>query len=592
MFRITTIFMSALTISSLWASSFPLEDIDPMIHQVLSEFNIPGLAIGIVADGEVVYAKGFGVRDVEKNLPVTNDTLFAIGSCTKAFTSFVTASLVEEGVMGWDQPVIDVLPQFRLSDEHATHHLTFRDLLSHRSGMARHPYMWYNSQYTQQEIFERLRYLEMAWDIRERFNYGDLMYLTTGLAMEKATGKSWQELVTEKILRPLGMDHTTFSAQETQATSDFALPYIEKEGKCKQMEFRDLSNIGPAATMSSSLQDLLAWVKMLLAGGSTGSKALLSSGSLQEMFGSQVIASSYTESKDILLSAYGLGWFIHPYRGHYSVSHDGGLDGFTSVVSLIPNSNIGIVVLANKNLTTLPRYLSMEVIDRLLNLPSRNWLDVARASLEATAKTSQADFDLSDKYRKPGTSLSHSLEEYVGEYEHPAYGHLRIELQEDGLVATLHGISSRLEHWHYDVFTLTEDLQDLLVERKGIKFSFGMDANGNISEVAASLEQKTANIVFKKKSDRTFFDAAHFKPYIGQYDIYGVTVDITYRNGMLIAMIPGQSNYELEPLGGHEFKVKNDNYLVRFEIGADGLAKEVILVLPFGAYSAERVRSN
>lgn len=588
----TFFFMSSFafathSVSSVGAKQV-METFQPIIEKALSDFQIPGMAVGVIVDGEIVFSKGFGLRNVAKELPVSNKTLFGLGSCTKAFTAFTLSKLVEEGVIGWDQKVIDVLPQFRLSNEHATFHLNFRDLISHRSGMARHPFFYYNSQYSRSDLMDRLRYLDMAWDIRERFNYGDLLYLAASVAAEKATGRVWEDLVKEKILEPLEMGNTNFSIQDLQNCDDYAISYLERNGSLKEMALRDFSNIGPAASMNSSVSDMLSWIKMLLANGVVGNQSLLSSGSIQELFGSQVITSSYTESKDALLSAYGLGWYIHPYRGHYSVSHDGGCDGYTSVVSLFPNSGIGIVILTNKNLFPVPRYLSMELADALLGLESRDWLKIAYESIEIGKKGDSQD--LHDPSRKMGTQPSHQLEDYLGEYEHPAYGTLKLELVDGNLMTTLHGISSKLEHWHYDVFNLAEDLQDLLIVRKGIKFTFHIGSNGEIESVSVPLEQKTTDICFKKKLDNKFTDAAYFKPYIGEYDIYGITIDIVYRDGNLIALVPGQANYELEPLSENEFNVKNDNYLVRFIMGEDGLASEVLLVLPFGAYSAERVR--
>ncbi len=599
MFKKTITLVSAICLSSttLFANIGAdqardvLTSFDPIIEQTIQDFNIPGLAIGVIVDGEVVYSKGFGLRNVDEQLPVTTDTIFALASCTKAFTSFVASSLVEEGKLSWDKPILDVLPQFRLSNDHATSHITLRDLLAHRSGMARHPYLYYNSHFTRFDLMQKLRYLEPAWDVRERFSYGDLMYLPVGFAMEAVTGKTWEELVNEKVLVPLGMTHTNFSIEDSKNSYDFATPYIEKNGTLKAMALRNFSNIGPAASMNSSVSDMLKWMKMLLDGGSHEAKSLLSTGYLQEMFGSQIIASSYTENPDVLLSAYGIGWYVHPYRGLYSVSHDGGLDGFVSVVSLFPNTRTGVVVLANKNLNSLPRYLSMEIVDRLHDLPSRNWIQIATDSIQTAQKSAQENVQFEDSQRKSGTTLSHPMEDYVGSYEHPAYGVMDIEIADGYLLATLNGIQSRLEHWHYDVFSLDEDLQDLLVSRKGLKFAFRSNANGAISEITVPLEQKTDDIVFTKKLSSKFSNPAYFKPYIGPYEIYGVSVDIVLRNGGLIAMIPGQSDYELEPIAENEFNVKNDNYLVRFVMGEDGLASEVLLVLPFGAYSAERVRS-
>jgi CubicO group peptidase (beta-lactamase class C family) len=571
-----------------------LDSFDRMIEKSMADYNVPGLAIGIIKDGEIIYAKGFGYRNIEEELPVTPETLFGVGSLTKAFTAFAMGTLIEEGLMDWDQHVIDALPAFQLWDKHATQNLTFRDLLSHRSGMARHPYMWYNTTLSSRELLKKLRFLEPAWDIRERFNYGDLMYMTVGLAMEDVSGQSYIDLVTNRIFKPLGMKHTTFSIEEMGKSDEAALGYLERKNELRRMPYRNFSYVAPAAGINTSVEDLMKWMKMLLSGGVHEGKKMLSSGILQEMFAAQIIVSGYAENPETLMSAYGLGWCLHPYRGHYSVSHDGGLDGFTSVLQIFPNDRIGVVVLANKNLTSLPRYLCLEVFDRLADLAPRDWLQLGLEHLKNAEKNSRGTEIVEDVNRKRGTQPSHPLEDYVGEYENPAYGNMKVELNSDGqLVATQNGISCTLEHWHYDVFSILSESQDLLVSREGMKYTFRNNINGDVEELLIPFEQKTKDIIFKKKEKDARFTLDYFRPYIGEYEIYGFTIEIVYRDGILVALIPGQPVYELEPLPmENEFNVRNNNYLVRFLKGDDGLAKEVLLVLPFGAYSADRVKKE
>ena len=356
------------------------------------------------------------------------------------------------------------------------------------------------------------------------------------------------------------------------------------------MPFRNFSNIAPAAGINSNTRDLLKWVKMLLAGGVYNEKTLISAGSIQEMFAAQAIVTGYGENKDTLMNAYGLGWMIHPYRGHYSVSHDGGLDGFTSIVSVFPNDGVGIVVLTNKNLTSFPRYLTIEIFDRIMGLSNKDWIRVGCEYYKNTNKATQENQVVNDIHRKKGTIPSHPLADYVGEYEHPGYGTYHVELQGDGkLIATLNGISSILEHWHYDVFSIEEDTQDLLVSRTGMKFTFKSNLNGEIEELSMPLEQKTKDIVFLKKLESHSNGLEYYRPYIGQYEIYGMTVEIIYRDGVLGVVVPGEPLFELERIVDNEFNVRNNNYLVRFMIGDDGLANEALLVLPFGAYSAQRI---
>ena len=192
-----------------------LEEFDPVVEQALIDFEVPGIAIGVVVDGQIVYAKGFGSRNTEKKLPVTKETLFALGSCTKAFTTFAMGNLVDQGLAEWDDLVIDILPEFRLADQYATANVTIRDLLTHRTGIPRHEFVWYNSKMTKDELLKRIRYLQPSFDVRQCYQYGNLMYFITGIAMEKLAQKTWEDQIRERILNPLDMKNTNFSVKET-----------------------------------------------------------------------------------------------------------------------------------------------------------------------------------------------------------------------------------------------------------------------------------------------------------------------------------------------------------------------------------------
>lgn len=566
-----------------------LEDFDLSVEKALKDFQVPGIAIGVVVDGHVVYAKGFGYRDVENKLPVNADTLFAIGSCTKAFTTFVAGNLVDEGKIGWDEPVIDILPEFRLWDQYATTNVTLRDLFTHRTGMPRHEFVWYNSKMSKEEMLRRIRFLQPSLNIRQRYQYGNLMYFIAGLAMERAAGKTWEQLVKDRILTPLEMDSTNFSVDETQKTRNFAYPYIEKQEQLKKMPFRNLSLISAAGAMNSSVEDMTHWLKMLLAGGVYKSQALISPATLQELHAPQVIVPGAPESKESLLYAYGIGWGVISYLGHYYVSHDGVSDGFTSVTGILPGENIGIVVLSNKNMTPLPRYVSCQIMDRLLGLPYHDWFQEGVESIRKnrqTLKESRIEDDLS---RKKGTMPSHPLQDYVGFYEHPGYGKVEIVLNDNGkLEAIYNDLMFILDHWHYDVFRVSEEKQDMVVSVEGTKFTFCNNADGDIGELIVPFEPLADDIVFKKKSEEKLSTLAYLRQFTGIYEIYGYTVEIVIRNHALVAIIPGQPNYELVPKCENEFTVRAVTAsTVRFIMDENNQVQEVLLVQPYGAFSAK-----
>ncbi len=572
---------------------YSLEGFDEIVQTGMKEFQVPGLSIGIVADGRVVYAKAFGEREIEGKLPVTVDTLFPIGSCTKAFGAFAIGGLVEEGLVDWDQPVIDLLHEFRLWDPYATQNLTVRDLLSHRSGLPRHESMWFNSDFTTEEILARLRYLEPTCNIRERYNYNNLMYLVLGEVMERSSGMSWKELVRSRILQPLGMNSTCFSTTEMEMTADYASPYLGKGDGLVKMLMKDMSLVGPAASMASSVRDMCSWVQLQIEDGVWQGKPLIGLATLKEMHSPQVVISGYPESKEARLSAYGLGWCVQTYRGAYNVSHDGGPPGFTSFVSILPQEKVGIVILCNKNLTALPRILGMHAFDKLLRLPEINWLEQGLEGLEKNRDAMQDEKKSEDLNRKRGTMTSHPLEEFEGTYEHPGYGLLDVFFEDGVLQAKFNKIVYKLSHWHYDVFSTDSLSEEMLVPREGLKFSFFSNLSGDIDTVAVPFEANAPDIVFKRKAEARHESLAYLRQFQGTYEIYGYAFDIIVKNHALFSMIPGQPVYELVPGAENEFTIKSQTgYLVRFSQNPAGEVDEVLLIQPYGlVYSAKKKKA-
>ncbi len=566
-----------------------MEEFEPVIQKALVDFSVPGLSIGVVSEGKLVYAKGFGWRDVEKKLPATADTVYAIGSCTKAFTAFLAATLVDDGFFYWDTPVIDIWPEFRLSDHYATLNATLRDLLSHRTGMAAHDLAWYNSSsLSREEMVYRLRYLEPLYDLRERYEYTSLMYLAAGVAMEQTTGQSWEEMIEERILRPLSMKRTFFYNHQMQKSSDFAHPYTEKEGAVKKMAFADISLIGPGGAMHSCVTDLAKWVQLHLNGGVSGQNALVSLHNLQEMHLPHAVISDAPQTKEAAILTSGLGWKVLSYRGHYYASHDGGVGGFTSVVGFCPKDDLGIVILANKNLTTLPRYLSNQVIDKLLGLPFFDWLQEGVESVQKTRKAQSELKQREDVTRKKGTSPSHPLKEFAGNYENAGYGTLSIEEKNGRLIASIHDLKCSLSHWHYDVFMISEELQDIFRARTGLKVVFHTGSNGLIESLSVPFEPMVNDIVFVRKSSTSSSHTAYLKRFVGDYEVHGYLVTVFLKDGVLCAATPGHVEDELIEIGENMFALKsNPGYTVRFVLDENLQVKKAELsnsILSFDGY--------
>jgi CubicO group peptidase (beta-lactamase class C family) len=563
-----------------------LEGFDAIVDQALKDYQVPGIAIAVVTDGHVIYSKGFGHRNIELKLPVTENTLFAIGSCTKAFTTFAMGTLVEEGALEWDQQVIDILPEFRLWDEYSTTKLTIRDLLTHRTGLPRHDLAWYGSKMSKEELLKKIRFLQPTFELREKYHYGQLSYFVAGTAMEKITGKLWTNVIQERILTPLGMYNTNFSIEDMQKSNNYATPYIEKNDKLKSMPLRNLNLIGPAGSINSNVSDLTHWMIMQLAGGVHKGKSLISPTTLQELYAPQVIVPGVPESKETLLQAYGIGWLTLSYRGHYIVSHDGVSDGFTSVLGLLPNENIGIVILSNKNMTALPRYLYFTILDRILGLPQLNWLAEGVNNIKKNKESAREIKIKEDLQRRQNTVPSHPIEEYVGIYEHPGYGKVSIELVDGKLELHHNDLKFVLDHWHYDTFTIIQDKQDTVIPLEGTKISFSNHTNGDIGELHIPFEPTIDPIAFKRVPAERHGTLGYLSKFTGVYEIYGYTVEIAIKNHTLLAVIPGQSTYELVPCGENEFSVKSmTGATVRFIMDGDRV-EEALMIYPYGAFSA------
>src|SRR5574341_932412 len=357
------------------AAKEALAGFDDVVTDAMKKFEVPGMDIAIVKNKEVIYAKGFGLRDVEKQLPVTADTLFAIGSSSKAFTTFVLGTLVDEGKIEWDKPVRNYIPWVKLYDPSMTERLSVRDLVTHRSGLPRHDLVWYNNyDATRESLVRRLAYLEPSADLREKWQYNNLMFLTAGYLTEVITGKTWEEAVRARVLDPLGMKRTNFSVNDSQKDSDFAQPYGKREGKIEKLPFRPITNVGPAGSINSSVNEMARWVIAHLTGGKFGDKKIAEAAKVDDMHRPYMTTGASSEFPEIVGGEYALGWFVDTYRGHRRVQHGGNIDGFSANVVLFPKDGLGMVVLTNLNGTPLRDLITHVAADRLLKLPQVDWI--------------------------------------------------------------------------------------------------------------------------------------------------------------------------------------------------------------------------
>ena len=468
--------------------------LDKFIDSAMHQWKVPGLAIGIVRGSSAVYVKGFGVRDIKSGEPVTPDTLFDIGSCTKAFTAASVGILVDRGKMHWDDHVNEYVPFFHLRDPMADENVTMRDLLTHRTGMGGTDLLWYGSPFSLEQIIRRIRYIKPTAGFRARFQYQNVMYATAGYAVGQASGGTWENFVRQNIFEPLGMSGADFSATDAQKAADHATPHLDQpDGSVKTIPWRNLDNIAPAGSINAGVRDMTKWIALQLNDGAVNGKRLISETSMKEMHTPQIVVPAGGEFRlffpESMQLSYGMGWFIEDYRGHQVILHPGDIDGFASVVVLIPEVQAGFVILANLDHTPVREGLAFHLIDQFLGLPAEDWIghfaDVAKGFAAAEKREAAAE----QEKQHANTHPSRELAAYAGTYRNHAYGDAVVSLEGDHLAFQFYTFKSALAHFQYDTF-----VADLAGLGGKTRVTFYLNGDGDVTKLSAEgLDFKRVN---------------------------------------------------------------------------------------------------
>lgn len=422
---------------------------------------MPGAAIAVVKDGKVLLAKGYGVRRLGERTPVDVHTLFQIASNTKAFTTACLAMLVDSGRLAWDDPVIRYLPDFQLSDPWVTREFTIRDLVTHRSGLGlgAGDLLWLHADYSRKEIIRRMRAAKPVSSFRSQYAYDNVLYAAAGEIVPAVTGKSWEQFVRERILTPLGMADTRTGIADLTPASPLAASHAVVDGKLAFVPLDTVDNLGPAASLISSVADLAKWMMVQLDSGRAGNVRLWSARQTREMWAAQTPI-PIGEPSDPLAAlrpnffAYALGWRTRDYRGHKVVFHTGGLAGMTSRTTLVPDLRLGVVILTNGE-SDLYEALTQQLVDHFMGVRSTDWIAAFRAA--ADLERASADSELAAQARARDTTSHPSLPlaRYAARYTDALYGDATIALENGGLVLRFShspAFVGDLVHWQYDTF--------------------------------------------------------------------------------------------------------------------------------------------
>ena len=566
-----------------------LEGFDKVAEEALKALKVPGFGMAVVKDDKIIYARGFGFKDVESKLPVTPDTIFAIGSSSKAFTVFALGKLVNEGKVEWDKPVRNYIPWFRLYDQSAGERLLVRDLVMHDSGLPRHDLVWYNNQnVTREELVRRLAYLPPSADFRQKWQYNNLMYLTAGYLVETLTGQKWEDAVRSLVFEPLGMKRSNFSVRDSQKDADFALPYLSEEKGFKKIPFRDISIIGPAGSINSSVNEMANWALVHLNNGKFGASQLVQTATVADMHAMHMTMGVESSEPEIQAAAYGMGWFTDVYRGHRRFHHGGNIDGFTALVAALPDDGLAFVVLSNMNASALPELIVRTASDRILGLAAKDWIGEAAKKIAQAEEAGKKAEEKKATRRVQGTKPSHPLADYAGDYTSAGYGDLKVELKGNGLAFTYNGIVNPLEHWHYETFNGLKADDPTFTD---FKLTFRNDLNGRVAMVAGAFEPAVDDIVFKKKPDAKLSDPEYLKRFTGTYELMGQAIAVNVQGNVLVISAAGQAPSELVPDLGGEFILKDARVIsIRFVEGPGGAVTALEFIQPNGIYEAKKTK--
>ena len=559
-----------------------MESIERFVVEQLAAWEVPGCAIAAVRDGEVALATGWGRRDVEAELPVTSGTLFAIGSTTKAFTASTVGALVDDGLLEWERPVRDYLPDLRLHDPVVTDRLTVVDLLSHRSGLPRHDLAWVGHPgRSRAELVRRLRFLPLSRDLRQEFQYCNLGYLAAGHLVEMLSGGTWEDHLRSRLLEPLGMGRSNLSVADLGADPDHAAGYERRRGVVVSVPPRPIAAMAPAGAINSCASDMARWLLTQLSGGQVDGQAVMSPATVARQQEPHMVLPEDRTFPASTRHAYGLGWMIGRYRDHRLAEHGGGIDGFQTECMLLPDDGIGVVVLTNTSSSAMAPVVAYRVLDELLNLEPLDWFSPFKARFDAA----MAGMREARGARRvvAGAPLPRPLDAYAGDYEHPGYGTLTITNEAGTLRPRLGTMDLSLAHRHYETFDL--EWHELGDQSHLFPLMFLSDPDGDITALTVPFEPSVGPLRFDRLPDAQARDPEVLRRLCGTYVMGPIEIVVAGQgDDVLTVTAPGAPPFELQPRRGLRFEVKGQpGVTAEFELDDTGAVARLV-VQPLGIF--------
>ena len=566
-----------------------LKGLDSELEKVLKKLEEPGFAVAIVENDQILYSKGFGYRDYENKIKVDSNTLFAIGSATKSFTSSLLGVLREDEKLDFEDSPIDHINELRFYNSQMNDVISIRDMMSHRTGLPRHDLSWYFfPTFSKDSLVSRVKHHKPFTSVRNQWWYNNFMFMLQGVIAERITNKTWSENIKEMIFDPLGMTRSNTSIAELENSENAAFGYSQD---FKKMDYYKIAGMGPAGSINSSVNEMSKWLITWINKGEYKGKKILPPNYTEEAISSQSVVVANLPDEDnpgLHLTNYGYGWFLSSYKGHYRVEHGGNIDGFSTSAAFYPSDKVGIIVLSNQNASNTPSIVRNIISDRMLDVKKTDWLKYHFDKLKE-AELIQKELDKNEDSDKiKGTNPSRSMNEYEGEYTNLGYGTFDISMKNDSLFMKIPNKTFWLSHHHYDTF-LPYELKNgkvNLEDESVIFITFSADQLGEIKKLSTGLEPAIEEpIYFDRKIKTIEIETSELDKYVGDFKFMKNMCKTYLKDDELYVIVPKQPEYKLNPIGKHLFSFeKLEGYKVKFDVSKNEKVTHISFIQPNGTF--------
>lgn len=578
-----------ITLNYSSAQNIQVDSLDIFINQLIKDFDVPGLSIGIVKDNSVIYSKGFGTKEIKTDNAVNKNTLFAIGSISKSFTALSLGILVDEGKINWDDKVVNYLPYFEMYDPYVTANFTIRDLLTHRSGLkdVSGGTLWYHSDLSRIDIIKNFKHLEPVSGFRDKPAYQNIMYMAAGEIVRKVAGQEWDSFLKERVLNKLKMSNSTSISSVRESSKNLAQPHIWNENYDKvSIKQEKMDNLAAAGSIYSTANEMNNYMRLLLNDGVFEQNTIVSKEVLNEIFTPQTLYPIRNPPFGNEFSSYGFGWWLTPIDGHKVIEHSGGVDGMSANLFMVKDLNIGVVILTNSSNEPSTFLLSAKIMEMIFNDDSFDIYDSVKSNRNKRLDSNKNTPVEKKKIKDTRPSLATEL--YAGVYRDKMYGKINIkqlsekELEIEFSHSTI--FKGKLKHWHFDTYQI--DWHDIRVPNGYLTFNFNSDRE----IIGFDIDQDNLlDVDFDELNIKRLKEDNPLKPvmvnnktlqsYVGKYQLStDLIITIAKTGNQLKVQLTGQSEILIFPTTNNVFKLKDVEAQLTFNSDDKGKVESLTLL--------------